>query len=162
MFDQPYERGYFIDENGGVYDFQFNPESIKDSSSAVWANHDIHGGSHPRIQYAGSKGRNLKFTLRFYGSNKNGMTCRQQVNWLRSCVYPDTSAGSIPHRAPPRVFMNLGRLYQGLLIVIRDVDITWSNHMTRDLEPIEASADLSVSEFTVPSVDYRQVRTGSR
>lgn len=160
----PHVTGYFIEadtDSPGKLSFQFNPEQFRDEGGANYADHRPQGSSHPRKQFVGGKGRKIQFQLRIYGS-KNGMTCKQQVDWIRSLAYPDTQTDNIPHRAPNRVFVNFGGLYRGLLVVVSDVSVTWSNHMDSRLNPIEATVDVTLEEFSVGSVDYRDVRSGRR
>lgn len=160
MIKRVVHKGSLIDvETGEIFEFQYNPQTIKDSNGAVWTKNMVQGKHHPLLQYAGGSGRKISFDLRFYMGYRN-KTVLEQVNWLRSLCYPDTLSDAIPHRAPHRVVLNMGNLYKGLVCVVETAEIEWGSLMTSQLDPQEALVQIVLEEFRIENVGWHQVRQG--
>lgn len=155
--------GNLVDsKTGEVLYFQYNPENIDDMNAAAWAGLQVHGVHHPQFQYAHGDGRTLKFVLKlFHTDQRDKKTVKEKCDWLRSCVYPDTSGGGIPHRPPHRFMFNLGKLFRGFPCIVTSVNIRYDKNFSPSIDPLYAEVDIELKEFRTKAIGYKEVRGGS-
>ena len=131
-------------------------------TSAIWAGLQVHGTHHPQFQYAHGDGRTLKFSLKlFHTDQRDKKTVKQKCDWIRSCTYPDTSAGGIPHRAPHKFLFNLGNLFRGFPCIVTSVNIRYDKTFSVDIDPLYAEIDIELKEFRMKAIGFQEVRGGS-
>ena len=150
-------RSYY--DPSQVLKFQYNPNRIKDESSAKYASHNIAGLHHPQYQYAGGEGRKLSFDLELFGPDQEGKEVKERVQHLISLTYPDIIGESIQNRAPELQVLNLGRLYRNFVCHVSTVSATYENYFTAEFKAQKAIVSISLVEQPFGARGWRDLRS---
>ena len=147
------ERAHLIDLiTGESLEFQYAPPELNDDKSTAYSEAKVFGWSHPRQQYNAGGARTLQFKLEFYGTNT-----MPRVRWLQSLLYPEYENGNIVN-GPHRVKLVFGGQYEAETWTVTAVKAKAFDRFTRELIPMRAELDITLTEYVERSVDYREVR----
>lgn len=133
------DAAFIIDlDGGGMFPFQFIPETISDSKSASFNDYDILGRSIPLKGYRGSPSRTLQFTVRMWtdptadGAPLSVGQIKQRTDFLRSLVYADYSGGIKP---PHKCLITIGLNFQMIGVCTQAAPTVSRNSNVWDLGP---------------------------
>lgn len=150
--DKP-RQGYLVDTiTGERLTFPINPAEITDDKAAAYANIKVPGLSHPRYQFIAGEARRISFKLELFKG-----PVKQQVNWLRSLLYPERS-GALLKCAPHRVLFFFGTVYPGVPCIVTQVKVRYFGLFESSLLPQRAEVEITLEEYREQSVNYKTIR----
>jgi hypothetical protein len=150
-----------------VIPFQFMPDSITDSKSAVYNEIPIIARSVPVKSYSHSSSRIISFTLEFFAAPEQGLRIldplllKTRIDALKALVYPDY--GAFITKPPPRCLVHIGAQV-AFLGTCKSVNVTYSNQSPWTLNPVvlahHAKVALSFEETLNIPLSNTEVRFG--
>ncbi len=150
-----------------VIPFQFMPDSIGDSKSAIYNDVNIIARSMPVKNYSHSAARMISFTLDFFTSPEQGtraispLLLKTRIDACRALLYPDYGFFSI--KPPPRCIVHIGAQV-AFLGVCKSVNVSYSNQSPWDLQPVvlahHAKVALTFEEVLNIPLSNMEVRLG--
>ena len=147
--------GALIDtESAARITFDINPESFEDSKSTEFAEIQIPGMSHPRLQFTNGATRTLSFTVFIhYGVTDDVPSA---IKHLQSWLYPIYDGGHLK-QAPSRLLLLFGETWPDELWVMKSCNIT-RKRFDKELNCIFAEASIELVEYIDNSKDANEVR----
>jgi hypothetical protein len=123
---------------------QFNPNTLKETISAVWSDIVVPGLSHERRHYSHTKSVPFKFALQFdalaYMRNAGTEYVERAMNFLRSLGYASINTG-----APPRVLFFWPN-FISLTATIEEISFDYTGWLPSG-EAIRFSAEITLKEI---------------
>ena len=149
-------QGALVDtESAARITFDINPETIRDSKDTNFAEIQIPGMSHPRLQFSNGKARTLSFTLHLhYGATDD---VPQAIRTLQSWLYPEYD-GERMKKAPSRLLCVFGDTWSDEKWVLVSCNVN-RKRFDKNLVCIYAIVDIELREFIEQSVDANNFRS---
>ena len=149
------EQGGLVDtESGARVMFDFNPDSIQDEKSTEFAEVNIPGMSHPRLQFTNGGMRTLSFKIFLhYGATDD---VPRAIRMLQSWLYPEYE-GERLKKAPSRLLFIFGDTWPDEQWVLRSCNIN-RRRFDKNLNCILADADIELVEYIEQSRDAEEFR----
>lgn len=147
--------------------FQFMPNIIRDSKSAVYNDIPIIARSVPVKNYSYTSSRLMSFTLEFFVSPEQGMDfsprdIQSRIDLLRSLVYPDYSGFVV--KPPSRCVVAIGD-QTNFIGICKSVSVSYSNHSPWDINPPilthHATVDLTFEEVLNIPLSSTEISMGT-
>lgn len=152
---QDENQGAIVDiDNARRVTFTLNPETFQDSKETNFANIEIPGMSHPKIQFTGGGERVVSFSvfLHYAVTENVPAAIRQLQSWL----YPEYTSGRLT-KAPPRLLMIFGDTWPDEQWVLVSCNVN-RERFNKELECVFAVVDLEFKQYIQQSVDAKDVR----
>jgi hypothetical protein len=171
-------------ETGEVWQFMFNPPTLRDQKGLALPDQPVPGMSHPVTQYAGGGARMVSFELYLDGdrgrvgqgqgslqnraqassdaSLPGSKSIENEIKFWQSLRYPSRTEGlGLPDIRPPRVLFTFGTLFTGMLCQVDrcEVNVTY---WTVNLEPMKATLDVALKEVVSRSVPRSAIYQGGQ
>ena len=148
--------GALIDtESAARITFDINPESFEDSKDTEFAEIQIPGMSHPRLQFANGNKRTLSFTVFIHYGVTDDVPAA--IKLLQSWLYPIYDGGHLK-QAPSRLLLVFGDTWPDELWVMQSCNIT-RKRFDKELNCIFAEAAIELAEYIDTSRDANEVRS---
>lgn len=170
-----------IVQTSEVWEFMFNPPTMRDQKGIAYPDQAVPGMSHPVTQYAGGGARVVSFEL--YLDGDRGRLGRDQAGQLRnearpprggnfraqdpdppsksieaeilflqSLQYPMATEGNgIPDIEPPRLLFTFGTLFDSMECVLEQCSVEVV-YWNANLEPIRANIGMALKQVVDRSV----------
>ena len=149
------ELGALVDtEDGTRVTFDFNPAQFQDEKSTEFAEVQIPGMSHPRLQFTNGGSRTLSFSVILHHGATDDVP--KAINMLRSWLYPEYNGEQLK-LAPSKLILVFGDSWPDEKWVMRSCNIS-RNRFDKNLSCIYAEAEIELVEFIEKSVDTRDIR----
>lgn len=149
--------GALVDvEHGTRITFDFNPESFEDNKNTDFAEIQIPGMSHPRLQFSNGGTRSLAFTIFLhYGATDN---VPGAIRLLQAWLYPEYDGGHLK-QAPSRLLLIFGDTWPDELWVMRSCNVK-RQRFDKELNCSFAEVSIELAEYIDQSKDADEVRYG--
>jgi hypothetical protein len=142
-------KGFFVDTvTQDRLLFQYNPESIKMQRTPKWAEVEIPGMSHPKLQWINGGNKKFTFSLDFFFGDKGVTSVKKNLDWLESLTYPDFGSDYILERGAHPILFNFGQFYKNVRCAVTGFE---SNAFymfdPTSLLPLRAEVNLELTEL---------------
>ena len=134
--------------------FDFNPESFEDNKSTDFAEINIPGMSHPRLQFTNRSSRTLSFSVSLhYGATDD---VPKAIRMLQSWLYPEYEGGHLK-KPPAKLLLIFGDTWPDELWVMSSCNITRKS-FDKELNCTFAEAAIELTEYIDNSRGADEVR----
>ena len=134
--------------------FDFNPESFEDNKSTDFAEINIPGMSHPRLQFTNGSSRTLSFSVSLhYGATDD---VPKAIRMLQSWLYPEYEGGHLK-KPPAKLLLIFGDTWPDELWVMSSCNITRKS-FDKELNCTVAEAAIELTEYIDNSRGADEVR----
>ena len=134
--------------------FDFNPESFEDNKSTDFAEINIPGMSHPRLQFTNGSSRTLSFSVSLhYGATDD---VPKAIRMLQSWLYPEYEGGHLK-KPPAKLLLIFGDTWPDELWIMSSCNITRKS-FDKELNCTFAEAAIELTEYIDNSRGADEVR----
>jgi len=163
--------------NGEAVPFLYNPTSIKEKLPVNYVEDNIPGASDPLISFASGGAKEISFTLTLCGESSlrrrkgqilnaargdveilsgDDFSIAGEIDFFRQFAYPTDPKDSQADGAPDRVVLTFGRLYDGVVCTIHNIDLDITE-FSPGLDPTKATVALTMKRYVTKSVFSNQI-----
>jgi hypothetical protein len=162
-------------QSGARLEFMFNPSQISDKKAINFGRTQVPHVSHPVYQFGSGGERAIAFQL-YLDGDRGSLALRggsqdisPQVRLFRALMYPaaletaQTGGDTSPYwvaRPPEKVIFNYGTMWQGILCVVTQADIT-GTFFSPSGELVRCTLDIGLEETPPLPVFANDIRTGA-
>ena len=142
--DRTEDQGGLVDtESGTRVMFDFNPNQIQDEKSTEFAEINIPGMSHPRLQFTNGGSRTLSFVIQLhYGATDD---VPKTIKTLQSWLYPEYEGEKLK-KPPAKLLLIFGNSWPDEQWVLRSCNVQ-NKRFDKNLNCIAADVDIELVEF---------------
>ena len=153
--DRTEEQGGLVDTESGVrVMFDFNPDSIQDDKSTEFAEVNIPGMSHPRLQFTNGASRMLSFTIFLHHGATDDVP--RAIKILQSWLYPEYENERLK-KPPSRLLFVFGDTWPDEQWVLSSCEIN-RKRFDKNLNCILAEVKIGLIEYIEKSRSAEELR----
>jgi hypothetical protein len=140
-------------------DFQWQPLELKNTVGVKWAENDVPGFSHRRMQYVGGGAQLWQFKLQFFQIDEDEGWARDKINWLKSFLFGEYDENGKLVAGPRHLLLVWGDFLSVEGVLKAPFVPTYSLFQPVSKLPRMAEVDVTIEEFVSTSRSFSDVRT---
>lgn len=139
-------------------ELQFQPQELKNTVGIKWAENEVPGFSHRRLQAVGGGPQLWHFKLQFFQIDADEDWASNKLRWLKSFLFSAYDENGRQIAGPRHLLLVWGDFFSVEVVLKDPFEPSYSLFNPVSKKPRMAEVDITVEEFVTESVDFRDVR----